>query len=265
MKAGSLVAAAIAVGLAVFYILVQQWPSIIAESTDIIFIMVSGGTSLYAFVVIGEMRKRTTSIPHLEAKLRSAYYGIFLAILLWFMGETTWGVYEVILRVNIPYPSIADIFYLAGYLPALASTLSLMWIFRRLVTPVRRALAGLVGFAIVGLVFVFVLGPLSGSSSDIVTKTFDLAYPFLDAVLLVLVTLILFGFLGSTLSKPWVWICASLLLNAFADIVFSWGTLTGWYYSGHPIELLWLYGYLGFAIGFNQQRLELSRVSERST
>ncbi len=262
MKASSISAAVIAVALAVFYMSVQQMPNIIVESTDIIFIVISGGVSLYAFLVVAEMGRRATSIPHLEARLRSAYYGIFLAIVLWFLGETTWGIYEIVLRVSIPYPSIADIFYLTGYLPALASTVTFMWIFRRNITQARKVVTSLVGLGIIGLVLVFVLGPLSTSSSGIVTKAFDLAYPFLDAVLLVLVTLILGGMAGSTLAKPWMWIFAGLLSYSFADIMFSWGTLAGWYYSGHPIELLWLYGYLGFAVGFNQQRVALSKISE---
>lgn len=261
MKASSISAAVIAVALTVFYVFVQQLPSIIVESTDILFVVISGGVSLYAFLVVAEMGRRATSIPHLEARLRSAYYGVFLTIVLWFLGETTWGIYEVVLGVSIPYPSIADIFYLAGYLPVLASTVTFMWIFRRNVTQARKVVTSLVGLAIIGLVFVFVLSPLSTSSSGTVTKAFDLAYPFLDAVLLVLVTLILGGMAGSTLAKPWAWIFAGLLSYSFADIMFSWGTLAGWYYSGHPIELLWLYGYLGLAIGFSEQREVLSKVS----
>lgn len=261
MKASSISAAVIVVALAVFYLVVQQLPTIIVELTDILFVVVSGGVSLYAFRVLTEMKRRTTNLPHLEAKLQSAYYGIFLSIFLWFLGETTWAIYEVILRVNIPYPSIADVFYLSGYLPAMASTVSFMWIFRRNVTLARKVVTGLVGLAIIGLVFVFILGPLSTSSSGIVTKAFDLAYPFLDAILLALITLILGGMAGSTLAKPWIWMFAGLLSYSFADIMFSWGTLTGWYYSGHPVELLWLYGYLGLAIGFNRQRVALSRIS----
>lgn len=97
MKASSISAAVIVVALAVFYLVVQQLPTIIVELTDILFVVVSGGVSLYAFRVLTEMKRRTTNLPHLEAKLQSAYYGIFLSIFLWFLGETTWAIYEVIL------------------------------------------------------------------------------------------------------------------------------------------------------------------------
>jgi hypothetical protein len=248
--------------LAVFYALVQGMPSIMVDSTDILFILVSGGVSLYAFLVINEMRRSTTKYPNLEERVGKAYYGIFLAIFLWFLGETTWGIYEVILRVPIPYPSIADIFYLAGYIPALVSTAAFMWIFRRMTTSTRKVAVSLLGLAIIGAVSAFLLQPLATSPSTILKKTLDFAYPFLDAVLLALVSMIMIGLSGVTLAKPWRWIFAGFLVYSIADIMFSWGTLTGWYYSGHPIELLWLYGYLAIAIGFNQQKTGLQRIRQ---
>ncbi len=40
-----------------------------------------------------------------------------LGILLWTLAEIVWGYYEVILGIAIPYPSIADLFWLGGYVP----------------------------------------------------------------------------------------------------------------------------------------------------
>jgi hypothetical protein len=36
--------------------------------------------------------------------------------------------------------------------------------------------------------------------------------------------------------------------------MFSLGTLQGWYYSGHPIELIQLWGYIALGLGFDEQR-----------
>jgi multisubunit Na+/H+ antiporter MnhG subunit len=164
----------------------------------------------------------------------------------------------VILGVQVPYPSIADVFYLAGYIPAFLSILGFMRIFQRLVTPLKKIVSALVGLLILGVTAVFLLTPLSLSSSPVFVKAFDLAYPVMDAVLMALVTTRLIAFIGTSLGRPWTWIFCGLLLYSFADIMFSWGTLAGWYYSGHPIELLWLYGYLAFALGFNRQRAQFS-------
>ena len=55
------------------------------------------------------------------------------------------------------------------------------------------------------------------------------------------------------MARPWMWISIGLLLNAFADMLFSLGTLQGWYYSGHPVELVQLYGYIALGLGFYEQ------------
>jgi hypothetical protein len=243
---------------AVFYAVAQSWRWWLGASTDILFVLVSGMTAAFGLLVVREDRKGTQSLTHLRLRLRTVHFGFFLAILLWFLGECTWSVYAMILGVQVPYPSIADVFYLAGYIPAFASILGFMRIFQKLVTPLKKVVSLLVGLLILGVTAVFLLTPLSASSSPVFVKAFDLAYPVLDAVLMALVTTRLIAFIGTSLGRPWTWIFCGLLLYSFADIMFSWGTLMGWYYSGHPIELFWLYGYLALALGFNRQRKQFS-------
>jgi len=243
---------------AVFYAVAQSWGWWLGASTDVLFVLVSGMTAAFGLLVVREDRKGVQSLTYLRLRLRRVHFGFFLVILLWFLGECTWTVYAVILGVQVPYPSIADVFYLAGYIPAFLSILGFMRIFQRLVTPLKKIVSALVGLLILGVTAVFLLTPLSVSSSPVFVKAFDLAYPLMDAVLMALVTTRLIAFTGTSLGRPWTWIFCGLLLYSFADIMFSWGTLAGWYYSGHPIELLWLYGYLAFALGFNRQRTQFS-------
>jgi len=61
-------------------------------------------------------------------------------------------------------------------------------------------------------------------------------------------------FEGAPPSTPWLWISVGIILTMIADISFSVGTLQGWYHSGHPIELLWVWGYIAMTLGFDDQR-----------
>lgn len=244
--------------LAVFYAVAQSWGWWLGASTDILFVLVSGIAAAFALLVVREDRKGAQSLPNLRLRLRTVHLGFFLAIFLWFLGEVTWTVYGTILGVQIPYPSIAGAFYLTGYIPAFVSVLGFMRIFQKLLTPLKKIVSLVVGLLILGVAAVFLLTPLSASSSPVFVKAFDLAYPVLDASLMALVTTRLIVFIGTSLGRPWTWIFCGLLLYSFADIMFSWGTLAGWYYSGHPIELLWLYGYLALALGFNRQKKQFS-------
>ena len=62
-----------------------------------------------------------------------------------------------------------------------------------------------------------------------------------------------FTFRGGKVGIPWQWITLGLLLLAIYDITFSFGTLQGWYYSGHPIEIVYGLGYISLGLGFYGQ------------
>lgn len=246
MKRNLAVAVVLGAAVAVFYWLAQSWGDILVLSSDAVFVIISGVCSLFAFLVVREWKAK--------GKLGLVHLGLFLGVVLWFFGELVWAIYEVALGVQVPYPSVADVFYLGGYFPATAAILQFLSFFRKGFTRLRIQAATLLGLVIIGLSYTILINPLLTASSDIVTKTFDLAYPALDTILLVLASLMFIIFGGGQMAKPWLFISFGLLFLSIADIAFSLGTLTEWYYSGHPIELLWLWGYISMAVGFDDQR-----------
>jgi hypothetical protein len=106
---------------------------------------------------------------------------------------------------------------------------------------------------IFGLSASVLLVPLITESADIVTKLFDIAYPLLDTILILGAVMMLLAFGEGRLREGWVWIVLGMLLDGLGDIAFSYGTLTGWYYSGHPIEIIYVYSYLALGLGFARQ------------
>jgi hypothetical protein len=40
---------------------------------------------------------------------------VFIGVSLWFLGEFTYSYYQIVLDMDVPYPSLGEIFYLAGY------------------------------------------------------------------------------------------------------------------------------------------------------
>lgn len=247
------VASALAAGLAAFYELAQSWGYLLALSTDLLFVLVSGACSLFALLVVRKWRA--------GGQLGLVRVGLFLAVFLWFWGELAWAIYEIVFQVLIPYPSLADLFYLGGYAPAALGMLLFLRVFRQIFTGLKALIAALSGLLIVGSTYVFLLNPLIAASTDVLAKVFDVAYPSLDAFLLILAIAMLIVFEGGVMAKSWLWISFALLLTAMADIAFSFGTLTEWYYSGHPVELLWLWGYIRLALGFEGQIRELPTSS----
>jgi hypothetical protein len=246
------------VTLAVFYILAQSWAQDLrAASTDILVIAIAAACSLLGLLLVRKWG--------FEGKFGVAHFGLSLAVFLWFLGMTVWGIYEVVLHVDVPYPSIADVFYLAGYLPAFIGMEQFLWFFRKAFTPGKVAVAALSGLAIVFTSSVVLLYPLITESADILTKFFDVVYPSLDTLLIVFALMMAVILRNSRFANDWLWIALGLLLWGTGDIAFCYGTLLGWYYSGHPIGLFWLYGYLALSLGFSDQRRSLTQLIRGSS
>jgi hypothetical protein len=214
--------------------------------TDYVFVLASGICSILAFLVIRKWGFR--------GKLGIVYLGLFLGILLWFLGDTAWTIYETVLQIEIPYPSFADVFYLVGYIPIAIGIIQFLWTFRVGLKRERAFVALGVGLLFLCLTYAFLIAPLVGSTEDFLTKSYDVAYPVLDSMLVVLAIFMLFVFRGGKMAGAWIWISLGLLLTALADITFSLGSLQGWYYSGHPIDLIQFWGYIGLALGLDEQR-----------
>lgn len=247
---GYYVTGILAVAVAVFYFVAQSWgEQLLIVSSDLLFILVSGGCSLLGLLAVRRVG--------LTGKYGLVYLGLFLAVFLWFLGETVWGIYEVVLHVDVPYPSVADVFYLGGYLPAFLGMGQFLWFFRDSFTP-RRIVQALLWFLIImGFSGIILLYPLMTESADALTKVFDVMYPLLDAFLITFAVTIFLTFGKGTFAKNWLWIALGMLLSGLGDIAFSYGTLMGWYYSGHPIEIIYLWSYLSLGLGFVGQTWSL--------
>ena len=245
LRARHVIAIIIAVLVAVAYFLLQSSTQWLVPGTDIISALASGICSIIAFLIVDRWGS--------ESRFGIVHIGMFLGVFFWFLGDITWVVYETILHFAIPYPSFADVFYLAGYVPIAVGMVQFLRIFHSSLSRKRAVAALLMGLLSFACTLLLVIGPLTISSEELLTKMFDVAYPALDSLLVLLAFLMVFIFRGGKMSGSWVWIAFGLLLNALADILFSLGTLQGWYYSGHPIELVQIWAYICLGVGFYEQ------------
>jgi len=189
-----------------------------------------------------------------RSRLGVGFFGLSLGALFYALGEITWMVLEAFLGISIPFPSVADVFYVSAY-PFLAMGLLTYYLtFRVPLTKTMWAIVLLVIVGAVGTTFQLLFAPLLTESADLLTKTLDLAYPALDMVLIVLALLGIAVFRTSMMGRVWFLMNASLILFAVSDLLFSYTTLLEVYYSGHPLEIFWLWGYIGLALAFYQHR-----------
>jgi hypothetical protein len=234
------VAAAVAGGaVAIAYLLLQSSPiplSVLSNMSSPAFSLIPLTLAFYA-----SMRE---GFPFAKSA-RWLAFGFFF----WSLGEATWSFYALFLGVEIPFPSIADVFWLAGYPLVLAGMVGFLRHFRFAITGKSLMIAVGVATAATGLIAVFLIIPVISISSDFVSNVVGFAYPIMDIALLYVPIVGVLLFRGGRLAHGWYWLAAGAVLYSFADILFSYLTATGAYYDGHPLELLYFYGDICSGLG----------------
>jgi diguanylate cyclase (GGDEF)-like protein/PAS domain S-box-containing protein len=166
----------------------------------------------------------------------------------WGSGQAAWTWYESVLGREVPFPSLADVGYLAAVPLAAAALLSLPFAARGLAGRVRQVLDGLMIAASLLLIsWVLVLKTLFQAGADNAgSQAISLAYPIGD---IVVGTIVLFMLTrarrahGAT-DIPLSLLGGGLVAWAVADSGFVYLTASGSYSSGALIDAGWFLGYI---------------------
>ena len=173
-----------------------------------------------------------------------------LGLFLWFVGEAVWAGYTLILGVELPYPSIADVFWIGGYIPLFIGLYSYVKLFGHALTKKTVAISMIMTVALTVLVSVVLFIPVLGAEEDLTAVVMDVAYPILDLTLFSTALLGLIIFWRGKLGKSWLLINAAIAMNVCADILFSYTTAQDIYYCGHMLDVLFDLAYLFFLMAF---------------
>lgn len=180
-----------------------------------------------------------------------------IGLFLWFVGEAIWMGYVLILGVEIPYPSVADVFWLSGYVPFFVALYLYVKLFGAALSKKTLAISMITTLILTLLVSGTLINPIIGVEEDLTTLIVDFAYPLFDLALFSVSFIGLLIFLKGNLGKSWLLINAGILSNVAGDVLFSYTTTQEIYYSGHLLELLFLFGYIFFLLAPYVHTMEL--------
>jgi diguanylate cyclase (GGDEF)-like protein/PAS domain S-box-containing protein len=184
------------------------------------------------------------------ARNRQAWACLAAACVVYGIGDATWAFYEVGLRRETPFPSFADVAYLA--------MIPLMFLGLVLLSPTARGLASLrtaldavtvIGAATAG-VWHFVMRPTYEESSvSILAKSVGAAYPAGDLVLFFGLFLVLYRYRRGRAGVVLAVFSAGLAIFMASDVAFAYLTLNDTYATGSIVDLGWPIGFvlMGYA------------------
>jgi hypothetical protein len=189
----------------------------------------------------------------LRVNRRDRWFGrvdglLFVGFLFWFLGEFTWSFYALYLGIEIPYPSVADVFWLVAYPFVILGMVVYVAPFKSAISRRRLLVALVVSVLAAGLVAGGLVLPVLSFSGDMFSDIVGLAYPMLDVALLFASIMGVMLFWGGKITRGWYWLTAGAVLMSVADILFSYFTAAGTYYNGHPLELFFEFSYACFGL-----------------
>ena len=228
--------------MAVFFAVAESWGKGLVTSADVMFILLSGGCTVLAFVVVRKMGWR--------GEFGSLCAGFFVGMLLIFLGNVSDGIYDA-LRGATPFPSLSDVLYVLGYIVAFVTLLRFLWFFKGAVN--RRGALKLIGLFVLSslclcLVFIF-----SHRVTEVPVVALSALYPLLDVFSIGLSVMMLTFFRSRFFSPPWRWFALGVLLMGIAHFLNGLGNTEGWYSYPQPLDLFYLWGFVSLGVGFSMQ------------
>jgi diguanylate cyclase (GGDEF)-like protein len=178
---------------------------------------------------------------------KASWLLIAAGLLSLFAGDLMWNLYEQVLHVEAPFPSWADVSYLAGYV-FIPLGLTLLVRTRNGGFSRSSLLDGCIVGVGVGVVFwVFFMAPsLRGSNSPFLSQLVAVAYPIGDVIMLVAAARLALS--AGIKSVSFMFLLTGVLAWIAADVAYAQMAVLGTYYLGHPVDAGWLIGYGCFAV-----------------
>lgn len=202
-----------------------------------------------------------TSWSTVNRELKKAIMAFSFGLLSWGSGEIIWSIYNLFFKIEVPYPSLADV----GFMMSLPLwSLGIVFLARgvgikadvknRLIKYLVFLLPVVVLIISYYLLFIVIRRADFGPESGLIKLFFDISYPLWDIVLLVLITIInilAFGFIRDRFLKPFIIISLGLLFSFFADLGFSYQSSVGEFYNGGFVDLLFITTNFLVSLGIN--------------
>lgn len=175
-------------------------------------------------------------------------------------GLFVWAYFNLILKVETPYPSLADFFFVL-YIPFIGyGILNLLSVFGMFYS--KRILGESAAIFLVAAVFIFFLGnpPDLSASLPFLEKSLNIFYLLGDAFLITL-GYMLIRLTRGRIHQSFFFLIGALIIMAVADLLFAYRTSAGIYWNGDIADILYATSGFLFSVGVTKIVLTQIKIS----
>ena len=198
-------------------------------------------------------------VLHRQKHFQSKAFLLFaIGAMCWFTAEQIWAIYDHVYDID-PFPSEADIFYIAAY-PFYVSFLLIS------LKPIRNSISKKVWIFAIGLSLSFLVPSLIAASDDMQGEdafptTIALAYPIMASFQLTPAIIGIMFLAKKGANYSWMLLLFGFLMYSVSDTFFLFSELDSSYYDGHPVDLMYLYSFILLIFSL-ANRLKLAKTSD---
>jgi hypothetical protein len=213
----------------VWFFLLLACPIIYRSSADQQSILVFGNIAkIFSLLISALCLTFTTNAYTPGERAKRAWTFLSSGMWIWFFAQAIFAQYKIVLGIS-PYPSIADIFFVAAYIPLLAGLIILVLDFRSTGLPMGSRNSYLIQIIVLAIFYVVLffkwLQPLTMNQDPLETKFLNVGYPTIDFILFSLTSVLIrisWALRGGSLAKTYVALALGFVLIAIADIIFAY-------------------------------------------
>jgi len=210
----------------------------------------------------------------LSSAIGRSIFFLSLGLITWSLGTLIFAYYNLVLLVEVPYPSLADAAYIISWPLWVVGVINLSkgtgakFGLRSSRGKVLLFAAPLIAIVVSYYLLVVVArgGVFDFTESGVVKIFFDLAYPIGDVVILTVATLIYglsFRYFGGQFKIPIYIILAGFILNYLSDFSFSYTTTLETFYVASWVDLLFLSTMFFLALGVNSLDAKMLSMGDK--
>ncbi len=255
--------------LGYFFVLVLWWVTIILSKSVGTQVNYMYGLSFSLLPLIGGVLGLCTSNEwgFLKSLFGKSIFFISLGLITWSLGGVIWSYYNLVLNIEVPYPSIADLAYVISWplwsigVFFLSKATGAKFGFKNAFGKLTVLISILVSLSLTYFLIVQLANKgqwdFSGGFSQIL---FSFAYPLGDIVILALALVIYglsFKYLGGKYRLPISLLLFGFILNYISDMAFSYTTAAETFYTGSWVDLLFTITF--FVLSFSLNSISIVR------
>ncbi|KKQ52266.1 hypothetical protein A2865_02340 [Candidatus Woesebacteria bacterium RIFCSPHIGHO2_01_FULL_39_17] len=197
----------------------------------------------------------------IKSAMGRAMVGLSYGLITWALGMVVWDYYIFFTEVEVPYPSLADGFFILSWpfwsygIFELSKVTGARFGFRlksgKLLFLAIPVLVSLISYY---LLFIVARGGEIELFEGGLKLFFDLFYPIGDVVILTIIVLVYSlsrNFLGGTYKPVVTLLFLGFVFNYFTDFTFSYTTTVGIYFNGHFVDFMFTTTMFILAVAIN--------------